>query len=170
VLGYVFNPLTLNWCDDRDGVPRHVVAEVHNTHGERHAYLLPSADTPVLATKTLYASPFHPVDGHYVVCAPRPGHRLDVTAALHRDNQPAFVASLRGTGRRARVAQVLRLQLTAPLAPLSARLEMWVQSVTLPLQRVPRVPWRPIGEREKVAAFATVRVDVTGLPQTSVAS
>lgn len=40
VLGYVFNPLTLYWCHDRDGTPRCVVAEVHNTYGERHCYLL----------------------------------------------------------------------------------------------------------------------------------
>ena len=33
VLGYVFNPLSLYWCHDADGVLRHVVAEVHNTYG-----------------------------------------------------------------------------------------------------------------------------------------
>ena len=41
VLGYVFNPLSLFWCHDADGVLRHVIAEVHNTYGGRHAYLLP---------------------------------------------------------------------------------------------------------------------------------
>jgi hypothetical protein len=71
VLGYAFNPLTLYWCHDRNGVLQHVVAEVHNTHGEQDAYLLPPADAPVFAAKRLYASPFHPVDGHYLVRAPR---------------------------------------------------------------------------------------------------
>src|SRR6185437_14454269 len=37
VLGYVFNPLTVYWCHRPDCV----VAEVHNTYGQRHAYLLP---------------------------------------------------------------------------------------------------------------------------------
>lgn len=41
VLGYVFNPLSIFWCHDRDGQLRHVIAEVHNTYGGRHAYLLP---------------------------------------------------------------------------------------------------------------------------------
>ena len=41
MLGYVFNPLSIFWCHDADGVLRHVVAEVHNTYGGRHAYLLP---------------------------------------------------------------------------------------------------------------------------------
>src|SRR6185437_7590825 len=36
VLGYVFNPLTVYWCHRPDCV----VAEVHNTYGQRYAYLL----------------------------------------------------------------------------------------------------------------------------------
>ena len=39
-LGYVFNPLTLFWCHDRAGRVAAVVAEVHNTYGGRHRYLL----------------------------------------------------------------------------------------------------------------------------------
>ncbi|MET8414000.1 DUF1365 domain-containing protein [Streptomyces sp. NPDC005195] len=45
VLGHVFNPLTLYWCHDPGGAPRCVVAEVHNTYGERHCYLLLPDDT-----------------------------------------------------------------------------------------------------------------------------
>lgn len=41
VLGHVFNPLTVYWCHGPDGSLRQVVAEVHNTYGERHCYLLP---------------------------------------------------------------------------------------------------------------------------------
>jgi DUF1365 family protein len=40
VLGYVFNPLTVYWCHRPDCV----VAEVHNTYGQRHAYLLRTDD------------------------------------------------------------------------------------------------------------------------------
>ena len=52
VLGYVFNPLSVFWCHDRDGQLRHVIAEVHNTYGGRHAYLLPPADTPVVTARS----------------------------------------------------------------------------------------------------------------------
>ena len=38
--GYVFNPLTVFWCYDRRGELVAVVAEVHNTYGDRHCYLL----------------------------------------------------------------------------------------------------------------------------------
>ena len=97
VLGYVFNPLSLYWCHDADGVLRHVVAEVHNTYGGRHAYLLPPDDgQPAMVMKKLYVSPFNDVDGYYLVRAPLPDAELDVTISLHRENQPAFVATLRG--------------------------------------------------------------------------
>ena len=111
MLGYVFNPLSLYWCHDADGVLRHVVAEVHNTYGGRHAYLLPPDDgTAAIVMKKLYVSPFNEVDGYYLVRAPLPNAGLDVTISLHRDNQPAFVATLRGERRPASIGEVLRLQ------------------------------------------------------------
>lgn len=138
VLGYVFNPLTLYWCHDADGVLRHIIAEVHNTYGERHAYLLPPhSDQPAMVQKRLYASPFNAVDGYYLVHAPRPDDGLDVRISLHREGQPAFVATLRGTRRPVTVREVLRLQLVAPLAPLMGALGMRVQGITLWLRRVP---------------------------------
>ena len=39
-LGYVFNPITVFWCFDETGAQCAVVAEVHNTYGGRHAYVL----------------------------------------------------------------------------------------------------------------------------------
>ena len=37
---YVFNPLSVHWCYRADGSLACLVAEVHNTYGGRHAYLL----------------------------------------------------------------------------------------------------------------------------------
>ncbi|GAC1399374.1 MAG: DUF1365 family protein [Mycobacterium sp.] len=140
VLGYVFNPLTLYWCHDTAGVVRHIVAEVHNTYGGRHAYLLPSPGArPAMARKRLYVSPFNGVDGYYLVHAPVPDARLDVHISLHRDNQPAFVATLRGTRRSASVGELLKLQIAAPLAPLMGAIGIRIQGITLWLRRVPLV-------------------------------
>ncbi len=83
VLGYVFNPISIFWCHDSDGDLRQVIVEVHNTYGQRHAYLLPPASAPVLVDKKLYVSPFNPVSGHYQVRAPRPDHQVDVVVSLH---------------------------------------------------------------------------------------
>ena len=151
VLGYVFNPLSLYWCHDAAGVLCHVVAEVHNTYGGRHAYLLPPhGDRPAMVRKKLYVSPFNDVDGYYLVRAPRPETELDVTISLHRENQPAFVATLRGVRRRAGIGEILRLQLVAPLAPLMGAVGIRVQGITLWLRRVPVVPRVEVTECERV--------------------
>jgi uncharacterized protein len=140
VLGYVFNPLTVFWCHDDDGSLRHVIAEVHNTYGGRHAYLLPPADQPVPTTKELYVSPFNELDGHYLVQAPRPDGEVDITVALHRDRRPPFVATLRGERRPATVRHVALMQVVSPLAPLLVAIRIRVQGIKLWLRRVPVVP------------------------------
>jgi DUF1365 family protein len=151
VLGYVFNPLTLYWCHDAHGVLRHIVAEVHNTYGGRHAYLLPPhGDHPAMVYKKLYVSPFNDVDGYYLVRAPLPDDELDVRISLHRDSQPAFVATLRGTRRSAGVGELLKLQFVAPLAPLMGAIGIRVQGITLWLRRVPVVARTVSTERERV--------------------
>jgi DUF1365 family protein len=143
VFGYVFNPLSVFWCHDRDGRLCHVIAEVHNTYGERHAYLLPPADLPVVTAKNFYVSPFNQVDGYYLVQAPKPGDEVDVTVALHRDRRPAcpvFTAELRGRRRPATVSQVAVMQFIAPLAPLTVSARIRIQGIKLWLRRVPVVP------------------------------
>ena len=151
VLGYVFNPLTLYWCHDTQGVVRHIVAEVHNTYGGRHAYLLPPHDDhPAMVRKRLYVSPFNDVDGYYLVRAPLPDAELDVRISLHRDNQPAFVATMRGTRRSAGIGELLKLQIVAPLAPLMGAIGIRVQGITLWLRRVPVVPRPESTENERV--------------------
>jgi DUF1365 family protein len=141
VLGYVFNPLSLYWCHDAQGVLRHVIAEVHNTYGGRHGYLLPpDGNGPSMVMKKFYVSPFNDVDGYYLVRAPRPADEVDVTISLHRDNQPAFVVTMRGTRRRATIREIMRLQIVSPLAPLMGALGIRVQGITLWLRRVPVVP------------------------------
>ena len=156
VLGYVFNPLSLYWCHDADGVLRYVVAEVHNTYGDRHAYLLPyTGDRPAMVRKTLYASPFNAVDGYYLVHAPRPEAQLDVRISLHREDQPAFIATLRGARRQASIGELLRLQLISPLAPLMGALGIRVQGIMLRLRGVPVVP-RTIDCPEKAMETASL--------------
>ena len=73
VLGYVFNPLTVYWCHRPDGALACVVAEVHNTYGERHCYLLrPDADGPgAHAARSSTSRRSSTVDGEYRMRAAR---------------------------------------------------------------------------------------------------
>lgn len=140
VFGYVFNPLSVFWCHDREGRLRHVIAEVHNTYGGRHAYLLPPADLPVVTEKKFYVSPFNAIDGYYLVRAPRPDNEVDITIELRRDRQPAFVANMRGQRRPATAGQVAIMQIVSPLAPLVVAVRIRIQGIKLWLRRVPLVP------------------------------
>ena len=140
VFGYVFNPLSIFWCHDRDGQLRHVIAEVHNTYGERHAYLLPQADLPVVTAKQFYVSPFNPVDGYYLVRAPRPDTEVDITVALHRDHRQAFVANVHGQRRPATTRQVAIMQIISPLAPFVVAARIRIQGIKLWLRRLPVAP------------------------------
>ncbi|MEV6563577.1 DUF1365 domain-containing protein [Streptomyces kronopolitis] len=108
VLGHVFNPLTLYWCHDRHGRQLCVVAEVHNTYGERHCYLLRTdAQDRAETAKEFYVSPFFPVDGAYRMRLPEPAGRLDLTVQLRRGQSTPFTATVRGTRRPATARQLL---------------------------------------------------------------
>lgn len=67
VLGYAFKPVSFWYCHRRDGSLRAIVAEVNNTFGERHAYLLdaPRYGEELRARKVFHVSPFCPVEGGY---------------------------------------------------------------------------------------------------------
>jgi DUF1365 family protein len=99
VFGYVFNPLTVYWCHRADGTLACVVAEVHNTYGQRHAYLLQTDERGLAEVqKEFYVSPFYPVDGQYRMSLPEPDSRLALSIVLGRPDGHSFTASVRGRG------------------------------------------------------------------------
>lgn len=67
VLGYTFKPVSFWYCHAADGRLRAIVAEVNNTFGERHCYLLeaPRYGQELRATKVFHVSPFCRVEGDY---------------------------------------------------------------------------------------------------------
>lgn len=72
MLGYVFNPIAIWECHDREGALRAVLCEVSNTFGEHHNYLLAHPDGGPIARgewmrapKAFHVSPFCEVAGHY---------------------------------------------------------------------------------------------------------
>ena len=120
-LGYVFNPISVFWAYDRTGTHTAVVAEVHNTYGGRHAYLLrPDRDGYAEVDKALYVSPFHPADGRYQIHVGEPGETVSLRVTLRRDGDEPFVATLRGQRRAVTATSVLRATLRYPSARTSA--------------------------------------------------
>jgi len=106
------------------------------------------------------------VEGHYLVSAPRPDANLDVRISLHRENQPAFVVTMRGNRKRAGIAEIVRLQLVAPLAPLMGALGIRIQGITLWLRRVPIVPRTDSSEVPRTDSSVVPRTDSSEVPRT----
>ncbi|MEV6013158.1 DUF1365 domain-containing protein [Streptomyces sp. NPDC051976] len=141
VLGHVFNPLTVYWCHAPDGEVRCVVAEVHNTYGERHCYLLrPDARGRALVPKEFYVSPFFPVDGDYRMRLPEPGERLRLTIRLIRPGARPFTASVRGVRRPATTSAVLRAAVRHPWPTVAVSLGIRLHGIRLYLRGVPVHP------------------------------
>lgn len=150
VLGYVFNPISVFWCHDATGVLQHVVVEVHNTYGGRHAYLLPPTETgPTAVSKAFYVSPFNEVAGYYLVDAPRPGATADLAISWHRDNKLVFAAALHGRRMPATTLDIVRMQLVAPVAPLMGAVQIRLHGIALWLRGLPVIPRQTTSETRK---------------------
>lgn len=72
VLGFVFKPVSFWHCHDEAGALRVLLAEVNNTFGERHQYVLTApggapiqAGTELVCRKHFHVSPFCDVKGEY---------------------------------------------------------------------------------------------------------
>lgn len=73
VLGYVFNPVSFWFCHNLSGKLVAIIAEVNNTFGERHSYVLnPPNQYEIFwgenlsAEKVFHVSPFFNVEGNYL--------------------------------------------------------------------------------------------------------
>jgi len=84
VLGYVFNPLTIFFCDAPDGTLQAMLYEVRNTFGDKHVYFAPTsppeADEPTRqrCAKLFHVSPFLAIAGEYRFRVTAPDERLSI--------------------------------------------------------------------------------------------
>ncbi|GAA2628572.1 DUF1365 domain-containing protein [Paractinoplanes durhamensis] len=139
--GYVFNPLSVYWCHRADGSLAAVIAEVHNTYGGRHCYLLHTDERGRAETaKAFYVSPFNDVSGEYRLTLPEPGGRLALTVALDRDGGRPFVASLRGRRRPATGLALLGAAVRHPFVTVAVAVRIRLQGIRLYLRGLPVVP------------------------------
>jgi DUF1365 family protein len=148
--GYCFNPISVFWCFGPDGDQRAVVVEVHNTYGDRHAYLVhPDDQGRATTAKQMYVSPFHGTDGTYELAVPVPGERLQVAVTLRTDETTGgevFSASL--TGRRSTRSGRAGVLRAAPAA-LRGSLLIRAHGIWLWARRLPVRP-RPTHTQEGV--------------------
>lgn len=149
ILGYVFNPVNFYLCYAADGRLTAFVAEVRNTFGEMHHYVMEpaaphrddEADLDFRLPKEFYVSPFFGMNGEYAVRLKARQDRFEVTIILHQDGRPMFTATMRGDGRTLTTGRLLR---TLARLPLFVATIMW------------RIHWQALllRGRRRVSVFA----------------
>jgi len=125
VLGQGFNPVSFWWCHDASGRLACCVAEVNNTFGDRHPYVLPvdrasrEGDLWVWRVrKRMHVSPFMDMAGDYEFRIAPPGARLRVEASLVRGGETTLEARFE-----------------------ARRVDLSVGSLGSTLLRLPLMPW-----------------------------
>lgn len=151
-LGYVFDPLTTYFCFDERGELEGVLAEVHNTYGDRHCYPLSVEQTsPTRSTvdKTFYVSPFFAVEGRYDIRTRLTDDDVAVAISLTSPNgETVFTAAVNGGLEPATRGLTLRRVAGNPVPSQRVSALIRWHGVRLWLRRLPVVP-RPAHQAPK---------------------
>lgn len=144
VLGYGFNPVSFWYCHDAQGALRSVLAEVNNTFGEHHMYLLQAAGaqpitarTKLQTTKVFHVSPFCKVEGHYEFSF-RDGEFSRFAGINYHDSEGLLMrTSISGTSRPFSAAQLRRCFFRQPVLTAGVMARIHWQALLLWLGKVP---------------------------------
>ena len=152
VLGSVFNPLSVYFCDGPDGRLQAILYEVNNTFGQRHSYLLAADDSEPAVNqsceKRFYVSPFNGLGMTYEFRVVPPGDLADqqpLSVRIDVHDPGGLLMTAAFTGRRQALSDqtLLRAWLRHPLLMAKVvgaihweALKLWLKGVKL----TPRPP------------------------------
>jgi DUF1365 family protein len=144
VLGHVFNPVSFYFGRGPAGGLQRVLAEVHNTWGERHVYDLeratPDGPYTAKAEKAFYVSPFIQMDARYEFHFLETDARLRVQIDEFRGEERFFRAGIDVRSLPLTNANVARLLLRYPFVTLKTIAAIHWQGLKLWLRGVPFNP------------------------------
>lgn len=141
VLGYAFKPVSFWYVHRADGALHAVVAEVNNTFGERHCYVLSGDELgwgrEVQADKVFHVSPFCRAEGRYRFRFMRTADRL-VARVDHDDaDGPLIQTAISGELQALDDRSVRRAIRGWPLMTFGVVARIHWQALQLWLKRVP---------------------------------
>lgn len=159
--GFVFNPVSFWMCVNAEGALKAVIAEVNNTFGETHSYVLAHADGRDItaddwleADKHFHVSPFLTVEGYYrfrFAWGKTVGIWIDHHAA---DGTPLLLTSMHCKPHTLNTTIIWKHVISLPLVSLKALALIHWQAIKLVAKKVryyrkPSAPkeglttWRP---------------------------
>lgn len=155
VLSKVFNPVSFYRGFNDSGEQILAIAEVNNTFGETHLYLL---HTPLqggapgqlryLHCKEFHVSPFNDMNGDYRFCFGKQPKSLDIRVNIERDGRTTFLSRMRGEGVPFSLKNVLRTLVAYPLAAHLAMPRIVWEAAKLRFRKELKVYTKPIASSE----------------------
>ncbi|RUL99325.1 DUF1365 domain-containing protein [Rhizobium chutanense] len=152
ILGYVFNPLTVFYCEASDGQVRAVLYEVCNTFHERHTYVIPvsgdeSGAIRQSCAKELYVSPFVPMDCRYQFNLRPPGESVFV--GIEESDRDGRLLTAAFSGKREEISdkRLLITFLRHPLMTVKVMGAIHWEALKIWLKRIPVHRHRPAAMR-----------------------
>lgn len=149
ILGYVFNPLSVYYCYDRNGLLIASLHEVNNTFGEKHIYVLGrstslhKAQYQQTAQKNLAVSPFTTMDGTYQFKMNLPNENLHLHIGLHDAEGKVMSASFTGKRRPISDRELFLAFIQYPLMTLKVTLGIHFEALRLWLKGIPLIARTP---------------------------
>ncbi|MDJ0807000.1 MAG: DUF1365 domain-containing protein [Gammaproteobacteria bacterium] len=155
LFGLVFNPVSFWYCLRPDNSVGAIIAEVNNTFGDRHCYVLQANRSTgdynaVMADKQMYVSPFYPVSGEY-----RFHFNVDFSAPLVRidyldEGQLQLNTAIWGKARHFSSKTLLLALMRQPFMTLGVIARIHWQALRLWIKRTPLFD-RPINKTEEAS-------------------
>lgn len=125
VLGFVFNPLSVYYCEDRDGRLVLLIYEVRNTFGDIHAYVCPVLPSQMSVggirqeqDKTFYVSPFMDMAMRYHFRMTPPAEDVKIRILETDSEGPLLAATFHGRRRPLSTRNLLRAFFAFPIVTL----------------------------------------------------
>lgn len=159
VLGYVFNPVSFWFFENKQGDLRAVIAEVNNTFGERHCYLLSDEvgnhlkwGQTLSSTKIFHVSPFCETAGTYLfrffshLSAP-PQHVARIEYHLEG---PVLITSINGIEKDITLGTIIWSAIRYPAMSFGVIFRIHWQALKLWLKGVPFHP-KPVPPDSEVS-------------------
>ncbi|WP_193336214.1 DUF1365 domain-containing protein [Devosia beringensis] len=141
LLGFAFNPITVYFCDDAEGVTRFLAYEVSNTFGEHHFYEATVAghgeELHHEARKAFYVSPFNTLEGSYRFSVRAPDEQVFVGITLSTGEGGILTAYFEGKRRPLTDKILLKLLLAYPFMTAKVVLGIHWEALLLLLKGMP---------------------------------
>ncbi|MBR7798600.1 DUF1365 domain-containing protein [Undibacterium fentianense] len=144
VFGYAFNPISIWYCYDKQTQLRAVLAEVNNTFGEHHFYLLRATeheviekDTELMSTKMMHVSPFCEVKGHYQFKFSETTNRFKVNIDYYDGQATLLQTAIIGKTQQLTSGNLLKALCKQPLLTFGVFYRIHWHALILWLKKVP---------------------------------